>query len=118
MSDNTDDLAGKVSAEAYQVIGSLADAAGVFDSDAAIRALDYFGHEEWRQPGAEILPWHIDVADRVAELVAENTRLRIAFHDAIRRPLGVTPDSGAEFYDARMAYEAEARRAGKGLSSP
>lgn len=55
---------------------------------------------------------------RLRELEAENARLRIAFHDAIRRPLGVTPDSGAEFYDARMAYEAEARRAGKGLSSP
>lgn len=36
--------------------------------------------------------------------------LLIAFHDAIRRPLGVTPDSGAEFYDPRMAEEAEERR--------
>jgi len=56
------------------------------------------------------------VVDFIAALQAENARLRIAFHDAIRRPLGVTPDSGAEFYDARMADEAEARRAGKGLS--
>lgn len=47
---------------------------------------------------------------RIAELEAENARLRIAFHDATRRPLGVTPDSGAEFYDARMAAEAEERR--------
>lgn len=37
-------------------------------------------------------------------------RLRIALHDAIRRPLGVTPDSALEFYDQRMADEAEARR--------
>lgn len=46
----------------------------------------------------------------VARLTAENQRLRIAFHDATRRPLGVTPDSGAEFYDQRMADEAEERR--------
>ena len=46
-------------------------------------------------------------------LAAENARLLVAFHDAIRRPLGVTPDSGAEFYDPRMADEAEARRAGR-----
>ncbi|WP_342163009.1 hypothetical protein [Methylobacterium sp. SD21] len=46
----------------------------------------------------------------VARLTAENERLRIAFHDATRRPLGVTPDSGAEFYDQRMADEAEERR--------
>lgn len=48
--------------------------------------------------------------DRIAELEAENARLRIAFHDAIRRPLGVTPDSGTEFYDQRMADEAEQKR--------
>ncbi len=41
---------------------------------------------------------------------AMRARLLIAFHDAIRRPLGVTPDSGAEFYDPRMADEAEERR--------
>ena len=105
-----------VSFEAYQVIGALSDAVGLFGHPAVIRALDYFGYEEWKRVGSEILPWHIDVADRVVDLVAENARLRIAFHDAIRRPLGVTPDSGAEFYDARMADEAEARRSGKGLS--
>ncbi|AWB21191.1 hypothetical protein DA075_09930 [Methylobacterium currus] len=49
-------------------------------------------------------------AARVAELEAENARLRIALHDAIRRPLGVTPDSAVEFYSPRMADEAEARR--------
>ncbi|MFB0492004.1 hypothetical protein ABIE45_004590 [Methylobacterium sp. OAE515] len=45
------------------------------------------------------------------ELRARFARLLIAFHDAIRRPLGVTPDSGAEFYDPRMADKAEARPA-------
>lgn len=45
-----------------------------------------------------------------AELQARYDRLLIAFHDATRRPLGVTPDSGAGFYDQRMAEEAEARR--------
>ena len=49
--------------------------------------------------------------DKLKDREAEIERLKIAFHDAIRRPLGVTPDSGAEFYDPRMAYEAEARRA-------
>jgi|GEM_PF-3049421 len=44
-------------------------------------------------------------------------RLLIAFHDAIRRPLGVTPDSGAEFYDPRMADEAEARLAQGGRTA-
>jgi len=43
-------------------------------------------------------------------LAEKFVRLLTAFHDATRRPLGVTPDSGLEFYDARMADEAEARR--------
>jgi hypothetical protein len=50
------------------------------------------------------------ILERIVALEAENVRLRVAFHDATRRPLGVTPDSGAEFYDPRMAEEAEARR--------
>jgi len=41
---------------------------------------------------------------------AKFDRLLTAFHDATRRPMGVTPDSGLEFYDWRMADEAEARR--------
>lgn len=60
-----------------------------------------------------IAPWVAQVQDleaEVARLREENGRLRIAFHDATRRPLGVTPDSGAEFYDPRMADEAEACR--------
>lgn len=53
------------------------------------------------------------VMQRILAAEAARDRLLIAFHDAIRRPLGVTPDSGAEFYDPRMANEAEARRAAK-----
>ena len=37
-------------------------------------------------------------------------RLLVAFHDATRRPLGVTPASGDEFYDWRLAEAAEERR--------
>lgn len=38
-----------------------------------------------------------------------------ALHDAIRRPMGVVPDSAAPFYDPKRADAAEARRAfGKG----
>ncbi|TXN33871.1 hypothetical protein [Methylobacterium sp. WL19] len=58
MDEEQEDLAGKVSGEAYQIIGALADAAGLFYDEAVIRALDYFGYEQWRNPGAEILPWH------------------------------------------------------------
>ena len=29
----------------------------------------------------------------------ENEKLKTAFHDAIRRPMGTVPDSGSEFYD-------------------
>ena len=56
-SDDFEDLAGRVSGDAYQVIGALADAAGLFDHPEVIRALDYFGYEEWRKPGVEILPF-------------------------------------------------------------
>lgn len=37
-------------------------------------------------------------------------RLLIALHDAIRRPMGVVPDSAVEFYSQEMADEAERRR--------
>jgi len=50
------------------------------------------------------------IMQRIIAAEAARDRLLIAFHDAIRRPLGVTPDSGAEFYDHRMANQAEARR--------
>ncbi|BAQ44343.1 hypothetical protein [Methylobacterium aquaticum] len=55
-----------------------------------------------------------DTIEREEALRQENRRLRVALHDAIRRPLGVTPDSAVEFYDQRQADEAEARRAGGG----
>ena len=62
---------------------------------------------------ADDLRWQVeDLQDEAAFQAERFACLLIAFHDAIRRPLGVTPDSGAEFYDPRMADEAEARRAG------
>lgn len=57
MEDEAEDLAARVGGEAYQVIGALAAAAGLFDHPEVIRALDYFGYEEWRRAGAEILPF-------------------------------------------------------------
>jgi hypothetical protein len=65
-------------------------------------------HHAMQDDRAPVLP---PPPSEVERLRAENARLRVAFHDAIRRPLGVTPDSRAEFYDPRMADEAEARRA-------
>ena len=41
-------------AEAYQVVGTLADYAGVFDHDDVIRALDRFSGSEIE---GELLPW-------------------------------------------------------------
>jgi hypothetical protein len=46
----------------------------------------------------------------VDHLQGRYDRLLVAFHDATRRPLGVTPDSGEEFYDQHMADDAEGRR--------
>ncbi|GJD63790.1 zinc finger-like domain-containing protein [Methylobacterium frigidaeris] len=85
--------------------------------DAVVyRALN--GNLAWARSTAEMNDGRFEPTDavgpnpaaRVAELEAENARLRIAIHDAIRRPLGVTPDSAVEFYSPRMADEAEARR--------
>jgi transcription elongation factor Elf1 len=42
----------------------------------------------------------IEEATRSGNLLSENRRLRKAFHDAIRRPMGIVPASGDEFYDA------------------
>jgi hypothetical protein len=55
--------AGRVAAEAYQVIGALADRGGLFDDDETIRALDYFSAET--QDGS-ILPfgWAADTLPR------------------------------------------------------
>lgn len=57
MADDAEDPAERVGGEAYQVIGALAHASGLFDHPEVQRALDYFGYDRWRQPGAEILPW-------------------------------------------------------------
>lgn len=43
-------------------------------------------------------------------LQAENELLRQALHDAIRRPMGVVPESAEPFYDHRLADLAEACR--------
>ena len=59
---------------------------------------------------ADVTRWREEGVKRERAQDARFARLRIAFHDAIRRPLGVTPDSGAEFYEPRMADEAEERR--------
>lgn len=40
----------------------------------------------------------------------ENHKLKRALHDAIRRPMGVIPDSAREFYNETLAFEAEKRR--------
>ncbi len=56
------------------------------------------------------MPARLPPEDEIARLRAEKERLLIALHDAIRRPMGVTPDSAVEFYSHRMADEAEARR--------
>jgi len=34
------------------------------------------------------------------ELTRQNNKMRIAINEAIRRPLGVVPDSAFEFYEA------------------
>ena len=57
-----------VAAEAYQVIGALAHAAGLFDTPEVTKALDYFGdiaNGDKPTRAKEILPWHID-STRVA----------------------------------------------------
>lgn len=54
-------LALRTAAEAYQVVGSLASQAGLFDTPEVARALDYFGAIADGEPGGcgvtEILPW-------------------------------------------------------------
>lgn len=49
----TPDLAGKVAGEAYQIIGALASAAGLFDTPEVEAALDHFSGDLT----GEILPW-------------------------------------------------------------
>jgi len=67
---------------------------------------------------AGVINWIYDLGGRIDELEAENERLRIALHDAIRRPMGVTPDTALEFYDQRLAEDRESvRRLQAGLPS-
>lgn len=40
-----------------------------------------------------------ELKERMSMMRQETTRLRIAVNDAIRRPLGVVPDSAIEFYN-------------------
>jgi hypothetical protein len=58
MSDLHEKTAEEIAAEAYQVIGLLASAVGLFDHPEIVRALDYFS-TGWSDPGTEILPWNI-----------------------------------------------------------
>lgn len=46
----------------------------------------------------------------IDQLEAEREQMLTAIHDAIRRPLGVVPDSAVPFFDPRRADEAETRR--------
>lgn len=50
---------------------------------------------------ADALNGALKVINENADLEAENKGLRIALNDAIRRPLGVVPDSASEFYDGQ-----------------
>lgn len=61
--NETEEPAAKVGGEAYQVIGALAHAAGLFEHPEVQRALDYFGYEQWRKDGAEILPFGAGLPD-------------------------------------------------------
>lgn len=56
--------------------------------------------------------------DAIERVKAENEALRIALHDAIRRPMGVVPASADPFYSPAMADEAEAIRALKSPKPP
>lgn len=55
---------------------------------------------DWNQSQAEL--YKAVKAAKAAEL--ENAALRRALHDAIKRPLGVVPDSALPFYDPVRYY--------------
>lgn len=46
----------------------------------------------------------------IGVLQLEISELTTALHDAIRRPMGVVPDSALKFYDQKEADKAEERR--------
>lgn len=78
--------------------------------EAARREVDVtLNHRPSRLPEGPVPSWDV-LLDEVGAARLRFERLLVAFHDATRRHLGVTPDSGDEFYDHRMADEAEARR--------
>ena len=54
----------------------------------------------------EKIDQELDIVDRDKELA----RLRLALHDAIRRPMGVIPSSAEKWVDQSMLDEAEERR--------
>ena len=49
-------------------------------------------------------------SQEINALHADIAQLKIALHDAIRRPMGVVPASADQFYSPAMAEEAEHRR--------
>jgi hypothetical protein len=78
--------------------------------EAARREVDVtLNRQRSRPPEDPVPPWET-LLDEVGEARLRFDRLLVAFHDATRRPMGVTPDTGLEFYDYKMADDAEARR--------
>lgn len=53
------------------------------------------------------------VDEETARLESENNQLRIALADAIRRPMGVVPDSARGLITETEMFEAEKRREAK-----
>lgn len=47
---------------------------------------------------------------KIDKLEEKERRLLVALHDAIRRPMGVVPESADEFYSQAMSEEAERNR--------
>lgn len=72
--------------------------------------------EDCRARGEKVWP-DVKGMDREAQQWAvrawnrrDNKRLLNALHDAIRRPMGVVPDSAEDFYSDELARQAETRR--------
>ena len=117
LSMSEDDLRAEMRGEGLDPDQVIADMRARLE--AARAACESFAESEGRLL-AEINRLKVDASNHAADAAtvrqerdraeAENARLRIALHDAIRRPMGVTPDSAVEFYSPRMADKAEARR--------
>lgn len=66
---------------------------------------------EWLAGTSDADSQYTDAAVKmIAERDDENKALRIALHDAIRRPMGVVPASADKFYSVDEAARAEDRR--------